>query len=423
MKDKVDNIKRFLNENFILLSNFSYLSLLHIVTLLIPLLTYPYLIRVLGKDLYGLVIFTQVIAGYFTIFISFGFSMFGAKEVSIHRDNKKKLSEILINISFIKSIFLLISFIVLLMYLLYTSSEHKSLYALAFWVCLLDVIFPAWFFQGIEKMKFITFTSLFARGIFVLFIFVLVKGQADILWLPISNMIGTIVSGIISFYLIKKEGIKFVLPNLSIIKGYIKRSYHFFLSNVLIQIYANSNKAIIGVFLGMGAVAYYDLAEKIVSLIRIPQGILSQTVFPRISMTKNTIFIKKIFNISIWLNVGLYIVLFFTANNAVLLLGGEEMLQAVSIVKILGLLAPIVAISNVMGILTLIPFGFNKLFTKMIGISVISYLLIFITLWMLNIVSVHSLSIANVLVEVIVSIISVYFVYKSNLIWKKNMIA
>ncbi|GIM59043.1 oligosaccharide flippase family protein [Capnocytophaga canimorsus] len=422
MKDKVDNIKRFLNENFILLSNFSYLSFLHIVTLLMPLLTYPYLIRVLGKDLYGLVVFTQVIAGYFTIFISFGFSMFGAKEVSIHRDNKKKLSEILINISFIKSIFLLISFIVLLMYLLYTSSEHKSLYALAFWVCLLDVIFPAWFFQGIEKMKFITFTSLFARGIFVLFIFVLVKNQADILWLPISNMIGTIVSGIISFYLIKKEGIKFVLPNLSIIKGYIERSYHFFLSNVLIQIYANSNKAIIGVFLGMGAVAYYDLAEKIVSLIRIPQGILSQTVFPRISMTKNTIFIKKIFNISIWLNVGLYIVLFFTANNAVLLLGGEEMLQAVSIVRILGLLAPIVAISNVMGILTLIPFGFNKLFTKMIGISVISYLLIFVTLWMLNIVSVHSLSIANVLVEVIVSIISVYFVYKSNLIWKKNMI-
>lgn len=422
MTEKLNQIREKIKQNSVLLTNFSYLSFLQVFTLLIPLITYPYLIRVLGKDLYGLVVFTQVIAGYFNIFITFGFNLTGAKEVSIHRDNKEKLSEIVSSISVIKLIFLCLSFVLLLGCLFYASVASKFLYILAFWICILDVVFPIWFFQGIEKMKFITFISFSTRIVFILLIFVLIKNEKDVLWFPISNLIGAILSGIISFYFIRKEGVKFILPSFSMMKEYVRKSYHFFMSNVLIQIYANSNKAIIGLFLGMGSVAYYDLAEKIVSLIRMPQGILSQTVFPRISANKNVAFIKKIFNLSICLNVFLYIILFFTAEYIVLLLAGKEMLSAVPIVRIMGLLAPIIAISNVMGILTLVPFGFNKLFTQMIGISVVSYLILFGIIWKLNIISIYSLSIINVLVEVIVSVISVYFVYKSKIIWKKNTI-
>lgn len=415
-------IREKIKANAVLFSNFSYLSFLQVASLLIPLVTYPYLIRVLGKELYGLVIFTQVIAGYFTIFISFGFSLSGAKEVSIYRDDKQKLSEIVSAISFVKLVFLALSFVVLLGYLMYADVPHKLLYVLAFWVCITDLVFPIWFFQGIEKMKFITLISLVTRLVFIALIFALVRGKDDVLWFPFANLIGALVSGVVSFYLIWKEGVRLIFPSFSMIKESLKKSYHFFLSNVFVQIYANSSKAVIGVFLGMGAVAYYDLAEKIANLIRIPQGILSQTVFPRISATKSVDFIKKIFKVSVGLNVGLYVVLFFIAEYAVLWLGGKEMLAAVPVVRILGLLAPVVGVSNVMGILTLIPFGLNKLFTQMIGISVVSYLLMFLIIWQTNSISIYSLSTISVLVEVVVSVISVYFVYKSNILWKKNTI-
>lgn len=418
----LNKIKGSIQRNIVLVSNFSYLSFLQITTLLIPLITYPYLIRVLGKDLYGLVVFTQVIAGYFSIFISFGFTMTGAKEVSIHREDKRKLSEIVSTITIIKVIFLLISFVGLLGYFTYSDISYKWLYILAFWICIMDVVFPTWFFQGIEKMKFITIISLSSRLAFMLLIFVFIKSKEDVLWYPLSNLIGVIISGWASFHLIRKNGINFMMPSLNTMKEYIKQSYHFFLSNVLIQVYANSNKAIIGFFLDMGSVAYYDLAEKIVNLIKMPQTILSQTAFPRISANKNPYFIKKVLKLSFLLNLGLYIVLFFLAEYLVQLLGGKEMITTVPIVRILGLLAPIIAISNVMGILTLIPYGYNKLFTQMIGISVVVYLLMLSILIGLNIVSIYSLSIINVLVEIVVSIVSVYFVYKSNILWKKNTI-
>lgn len=422
MKKIFSKVKSMVKDNQALVSNFSYLVILQISLLFIPLITYPYLIRVLGTELYGLVIFTTVVAGYFTVFISFGFSMTGAKEVSIHRNNSQKLSEIVSSILLIKLLLLLVCFLVLYGYFIFYPSPNQVLFYLAFGACLLDVIFPQWFFQGIEKMKFITIISLGAKLVFLGCVFVLVQEQSDVLWVPVANLIATIISGMASFYLIKKEGVRFIFPSFLIVKYFIKESYHFFLSNVLIQIYANSNKVIIGAFLGMGAVAYYDLAEKIVNLIRIPQGIISQVSFPRISSTKSTFFIKKILRVSIVINVFLYVILFVAAEYIVLLLGGEEMLSAVPIVQILGLLAPVVAVSNTMGVLTLIPFGFNKLFTKMIGVSVFSYLVMFAAVWSLDIISIYSLSMINVLTEVIVTIISVYFVYKTGVLWRNTII-
>lgn len=418
---KIDVIKRMFINNKKVIENFSFLSILQIVNLLIPLVTYPYLIRVLGSELYGLVVFTQVVAGYFAILISFGFSTFGAKEISIHRDDKQKLSQIISNISFVKLVLLLIGFLGLGGYLFYVDTEYKWLYILAFWVCILDVVFPQWFFQGIEKMKFITLISLAARVVFVLLIFVLIKGKEDVLWFPISNLIGALVSGAVSFYLIYKEGVRLIFPSFRIIKDYVKESYHFFLSNVLIQIYVASNKLIIGHFLGMSALAYYDLAEKIVNLVRMPQNIISQVAFPRISATKSVSFVKKLFKISTLMNVVLYSLLFVFGRYLVLFLGGEAMLEALPVVFILGLYVPIVGISNVLGILILIPFGYKREFTRMTIYSVITYVLLLGVVFLMNKLSVESFAMINILTEVIVCIIAFYFVQKNKILKQEKI--
>lgn len=413
-------IREKIKENKILLSNFSYLSILQVVSLLLPLITYPYLIRVLGSELYGLVVFTQVIATYFNVFISFGFTLFGAKEVSIHREDKTKLSEIVSTISLIKIAFFIISLIILYIYFLFKPQEYELLYFLGFSICIADILFPSWFFQGIEKMKYITLISLGTRVIIIGLIFIFIHSKEDVLWYSILNLISALLSGFTAIYFIHKEGIRWHWASFQTIKHYLNASKEFFIQSAIIQVYVNTNKAVIGTFLGMSAVAYYDLAEKIVNIIRMPQGIISQVVFPRVSATKSTSFIEKIFKLSMVLNIGLYLFLFVFAEYLVIFLAGEKMLPAVPLIRILGLLAPVIAVSNVLAILTLIPFGYNHLFTKMVAYSVVVYLVLLFILWIFNIISVYSLGIINVTTEVVVSIISVYFILKKKILWQKN---
>lgn len=414
------NFKEIIKKNSVLISNFSYLSFLQIATLLIPLVTYPYLIRIFEKELYGLIVLTQVVAGYFLIFISFGFNITGAKDISINRNNKEKLSEIFSSITIIKFLLFLISSILLAGYLLYFDVDNKLLYFLALWVCLNDIFLPTWYFQGIEKMKFITIITLINKVLFMLLIFIIIRTKDDAMFLHIINLIGTIISGILSFTIIKKQGVSFYIPSIKILKEQIKNAYHIFVSNVFTQIYVNSNKAIIGVFLGTGTLAYYDLAEKIVSLFRTPQNIISQTVFPKISAEKNVFFIRKTLLFTSVMNIVLYTILCIGAKYFVIFLGGKDMIETVNVIYILGLYVPIVGISNVLGVLTLISMGYNHLFLRMTFSSAIVYLILFVGAYIFNLINIYSMTIINILVEIFVTFLAFYYVYSNNILWKRT---
>lgn len=89
-----------------LVENFGYLTLLQICNLLIPLITYPYLINTLGKDLYGVIIYSQAIVSYLSIFVNWGFNISATKSISINRDNPKKVNEIASVVYLVKSFLL-----------------------------------------------------------------------------------------------------------------------------------------------------------------------------------------------------------------------------------------------------------------------------------------------------------------------------
>ena len=142
----------------LLIHNFSYLSSLQVFTILVQLIALPYLLTVLGKELYGLVIFAQTVISYFQILINFGFNYSATINISVHRDNNDKLSEIVSNTLTIKGILFIISFIILyaLLNFIPRAQEYKVLFYLMMYLCFYEWIFPIWFFQGIEKMKYIT---------------------------------------------------------------------------------------------------------------------------------------------------------------------------------------------------------------------------------------------------------------------------
>tara|TARA_B110000240_G_C13449155_1_gene431715 strand:+ start:65 stop:1333 length:1269 start_codon:yes stop_codon:yes gene_type:complete len=416
-------LKQAVKTNKTIVQNFSYLSLLQMFNMAIPLFTYPYLIRVLGVEIYGLVVFAQAILGYFVILIDFGFSISATKEISIHRNNKDKLNEIVSSIFIIKGVLFVISVVsfIIILNFFKQAENYKLLFYLTLSSCLYNWLFPIWYFQGLEKMKYITIINVVSRTIFMGLIFLLIINKEDYLYFPIINGIGAVASIFAALYIIfSKHKIKFLIPTKSTLTYYFKESIPIFVSNISIKLYVSSNKVIVGAFLGMGSVAFYDLAEKLVSILRMPQGILSQTLFPKISKDKNLGFVKKIFKMSLWFNIGVYILFLMLLKPIVLLLGGEEMLPVIPTAIILGLTIPFTAMSNIFGVQLLLPFGYNKEFSTVIVSSGIVYLTLILFTKFIFEFSIENLSLTTVITEAFVVTYMFYYCLKFNL-WKRNM--
>ena len=274
-----------------LLHNFSYLTISQGFTILVPLVTLPYILNVLGKEMYGLIVFSQAVVSYFVILVSFGFNTLAIKEISIHRENKNELSRIVSNILILKggAFLICLGLLYVILKFLPQARGYESLFFLSMWVCLNEFIFPIWYFQGIEKMKYITYLNLVNKTIFLILIFLLIKSPEQYLRLPIINGIGVIVTGIISLIIVfKSHNIKFILPRPNELVIFIKNSFDYFVSNIAVKLYASSNKVIIGSMLGMAEVAYYDLADKIITVFRaVPLRIVRDSIFPKVAKTKN----------------------------------------------------------------------------------------------------------------------------------------
>lgn len=384
--------------------------------MLVPLLTYPYLIRVLGKETYGLVIYAQVVVGYLQIFVNFGYNNLAIKEISIHREDNKKLSEIFNSVLISKSIFFLFSFILLGFVILFLpeAKDHKLLFVLCMWSALYDVIFPVWYFQGVEKMKYITYLTLASRSIFIILIFILVKNSEHYLRVPMINGVGAIVSGVLALIIIYKKGkIIFLIPSTKIIYQHFKESINFFISDVSVKIFASSNKLIIGTFLGLTELAYYDLADKIVSIFRgVPLKIVRSTIYPRVAKTKNISIIKKTtILMSIYAILAVVLINFF-APKIILVLGGKEMLPSLNIVRIFSILILTTHISNYYLTVGLWSLGFIKVFRNMMITSSVLYISFYGLLGSLNIINIYTITLTPIIVDI-------YLIIHIFLFWNK----
>jgi PST family polysaccharide transporter len=305
-----------------LISNFFSLSVLQALNMFLPLFTLPYLVRVLGAENFGLVSFSLSIIMYFNILVSFGFELSATREISINRDNLEKVSKIFSTVMLIKILLFIFSFIVLslLIFFIDTLHEHMALYYVTFGFVLGNLLFPTWFFQGMEKMKYITYINFVSRVLFTVLIFVLVKESDDYIYVPLLNTFGTVFGGLYSLWLVfSLYKINIVLPSKAEFFLHLKDSYAFFLSRV-----ANDGSryyaiTIIGIVFGNVVVGYYSMVEKLYYAFMSLGGIVARTIYPYMSRTKNIIFFKKAFSLVVLGTVLLLIPVVFFYKEILLL--------------------------------------------------------------------------------------------------------
>lgn len=372
----IKNIRLKIKPYSKIIENFSYLSLLQIFNLVLPLISYPYLIRVLGANIYGMIIYSQAIISYLVVIVNFGFNITATKEISINKNSTTKINEIVSSIYIIKGILFLIALFILFIFLEINNQTHtnKILFYLTFWMCLYEFIFPLWYFQGIEKMKYITFLTLISRLTFLGLIFLLIHSPTDYLWVPTINGIGAIISSILAINILNKEGLKLKWQTVPTLISYVKSSYIMALSYSTNIFKTSFNIILVKHLFSLKEVAYFDLAMKIITLGTTFLDLISQAVFPKMSRTKDILFLKKILTLSFFVSIVMMLFIQYFAPILVQILGGGNMNEASKITRLMALNLPVYIIGALLGRNCLLIFGYDQFVLKSMIYSGVFYL-------------------------------------------------
>jgi PST family polysaccharide transporter len=355
-----------------LIENFLSLSVLQIANYILPLITLPYLVRVLGPEKFGLIAFSQAFIGYFMILTDYGFNLSATRDISINRENKEKVSEILSSVIIIKLALMVISLILMSVIILLFEKFRQDwiVYYLTFGMVVGQVLFPVWFFQGMEKMKYITFLNILAKVIFTVAIFVFVKKASDYLYVPLLNSLGFIIAGILGLWIVFKDfEVSFKVPSLEILKHHLKDGFPLFLSIASIPLFNDTNIVVIGIFTDNTAVAIYTLAARIVGVLIATQSPLVNAIFPWVSKEikidpMNTISkLNKIRNLGSLIYFAILTMIGLLSIWFIPFIFGDTFKQSVYPFIIMLYVPLIVFIANIFGNQLLINLGKNKLYS------------------------------------------------------------
>lgn len=291
MSNKILNRAKNIGSNYKrVISNFLSLSILQSLNYILPLITFPYLIQVLGVEKFGLVSFSTSVALYFGVISDYGYKLTAPRDIAKCDNNKDEVNRIA-NVVFVsKLIILTFCLLVLLILVNYVSpfKDHKLIYLTSFFSITCQSFIPIWFFQGKEEMKYITYVNIFAKFMFLILVFSCISRPEDYYYVPLFTAIGFFISAFLSIYKIKERyNYSFKWPNLSDIKKGFKEGWEIFVGSAFTLLYTNSNIVLLGLYTSPTVVGYYTIADKIVSAISglfIP---LNQAIYPFLSKQYN----------------------------------------------------------------------------------------------------------------------------------------
>ena len=375
----------------VLLSNFFSLSLLQAANFILPLLTLPYLVRVLGYERFGLLAFATATVAYFQILTEYGFNLSATREIAINKGNQEKLNEIFSSVMFIKIALTTLSLSVLAILLLTVDLLARDwiIYVLTFGVVVGQVFLPVWFFLGIERMKYITLFNVIAKLIFTLAIFLFVKSEKDHFLVPLLTSLGYLMVAFWSLFVIsKKFKVELVIPTKERIFYHLRGGWYVFVSNAAVSLYTMTTIVLLGFFTNNLIVGYYSIADKLINAVKSVNNPIAQTLYPYVnrkairSMPNTLIFIRKIL-IGMVIGMGLIsFIIFFFSMDLIDLLFGRFSFQSVIILRILSVIPLMVGVDTILGTLMMLIFNRNREYSHIIISAgfvnlVISFFLIF----------------------------------------------
>ena len=318
-----------------ILKNTTMLYIMNIAKMIFPLLTLPYLARVLSVECYGTVAYVKAVMQYMQLIIDFGFLNSGTKDIVNALKEKNDIGKEVGNILLAR---LILAFIASTVLLVFTSmipilKENYVYVFLSFIPIVLSCFLFDYLFRGLEKMQIITERFVLMKSISTVLTFVFVKSDYDVLYIPILDILGTVAAVILVFIEINKLHIRIKISAFRDIYLKIKISAVYFLSDIATTAFSALNTLFIGIYISTKDVAYWTLCLQMITAVQSLYTPITNGIYPEMIKTKNKKIVFNILYIFMPLIVFGCIILFVFAENILLLLGGGEYIGASMIFK------------------------------------------------------------------------------------------
>ena len=348
--------------------NFIMNAVLKMSAFIFPLITFPYVSRVLGADGNGKISFASSLVNYFTMFASLGVPTYGIRVCAQCRDDKEKLNKTVQELIFINTITTIMAYLCLLVLVFNVHKlQEKSTIILINSVSIaLSVFGIEWLYQSLEEYSYITVRNLAFKVISVILMFLLVKNTDDYIVYAGINVIGTVGSNILNLLRLRKYVSLKKFDNYDI-KHHIKPVLTFFALSVATTIYTSLDQVMLGFMASDAEVGYYAAAIKMKTILVSLVTSLGTVLLPRTSYYVQNGHIKEFKNIIqkaicfVWA-IALPLTIFFMlqAKRTILILGGEQYLPATASMVVITPTVLLIGLSNLTGVKVLVPLQFEK---------------------------------------------------------------
>ena len=385
--------------------------------MLFPLITFPYVCRVIEADGIGQINFFQSIISYISLFTCLGIPMYAIREIARDRSDVVQMNRTAMEILLLHSMLTLVGYAIVAILCLTVPQIQVNIPL--FLILSLTIFFTAigceWFYQGIEDFKYITIRGLIIKTVSVVLLFIFVKSKTDLLYYGCYTVFGVLGGNIFNFFRLRKyihrENIIFSELH---IKRHVKPVLKVFSFSVVTSIYLQLNTVLLGFLKNALAVGYFAAATKVMQMLLMMSSCLGSVMMPRashlIAENKEDEFnrlIQKSYDFTLAIALPMTIGLIFCAPSLITALCGVKFEHSILPSQIIAPIILMVAISNVFGIQVLFPKGKINIVTLCCGIGAVADLIL--NLCLIPFFSYIGTSIAYLGAEVATTV-SMYFI-------------
>lgn len=400
--------------------NSMWLFILQIANTVLPLLTIPYVTRILGAAGYGEYTIAYNLITYCQVVVEYGFVMSGARRIAISSDDKENINSVFSRIITARAVLFIISLTgVLIVTLIRGMSPSQIMNILALMIVVFSVIFQMnWLYQGMQQMRFITIVNVIGRLISVGLIFAFIHQSNQVFLYCIFYSFTFIISSLVGLVIAKRKyRLHYSFPGLKGIISELKDGWHLFTSVAVSRLFGSIGVTILGIYAAVEAVGGYSAVYKVPYIMTLCFSPIGQALYPYMSksiVTNREAAIKKQKRIFVPI-MGVFIIMGIAVivlrDFVVKLLLGSEYLPYSNLIIFMIPQMLFGILNNFLGVQSLVASGHQKQYSRAILISVA--VLLVANLIMCPTLGIYGTTLATLISEVTLSLLLVYFCKKN----------
>ena len=397
--------------------NYIYNLIYQILIMFLPIVTTPYLSRILGPEMIGIYSYTLSISAVFILFGSLGVSLYAQREIAYNQEKKDKCTNIFWEIFILKSITMLISSLVFYIAFIKMGNMYSYYFTILFFEIIFSIFDISWFFQGMEDFQKTVFRNIVIKLISVILIFCFIKVKDDLSKYYLIYVFSIFLNNLSLWFYLPKYLVKTKISKLNFVR-HLKSIFILFIPQIAIEVYTVLDRTMLGyLILDKSEVGFYDQTQKVIKLLLSLVTSLGVVMLSRVSSNyssgnfkKVKDYIYKAFNLVFLLGIPMVFGIISVSKYFVPVFFGDGYSDVILLMSVLGLIIPIIGISNVIGVQYSLSTKRQKIYTTSVIIGAI--LNFCANLVLIPIYGAFGACIGTVIAELSVSLYQLYCIRK-----------